>query len=298
MNPEVQELQPKLKEILYDCAVEIRATKAALFLYDSIGRFEMITEYGFKGAIRQSVDRNDPIVDRCGRGRSAFFINGLSADPRFSEILFEASSDRLLAAPIYSRGQLVGLIDMRDKAQKQPFDNADLPKAQQIAERIGEVFASKNVFGQRYIALANTEEAPTFVPGVVAIKAAPLQSLPAGAALRPPVVAPDPWPQSAVAAPPVAPVRAPEPAPGNRVPRLSSMILEARTATKSLVRPPAPESLGDVSWSLCGRCCAPSFSSRMWPSSRSRRSGTWVAYRRWPRSRRFPKRPRRFCSRS
>jgi HD-GYP domain len=241
VNPEVQELQPKLKEILYDCAVEIRATKAALFLYDGVGRFEMITEYGFKGAVRQSVDRNDPIVDRCGRGRSAFFINGL-ADARFSEILYEASSDRLLAAPIYNRGQLVGLIDMRDKAQKQPFDNADLPKAQQIAERIGEVFASKNVFGQRFITLANTEEPLTVVPGNVAIKAAPLPSG-AVAAVRAPVAAPGPKPPPVITAPPDAPVKAP--APSNRVPRLSTMILEARTSMKSLVRPPAQESLGD-----------------------------------------------------
>src|SRR5436190_22724608 len=90
VNPEVKDLQPKLKEVLYDCAVEIRATKAALFLYDSVGRYEIVAEYGFKGAIRQSVDQKDPVVDRCGRGRSAFFVNGLSADPRFSEIMYES----------------------------------------------------------------------------------------------------------------------------------------------------------------------------------------------------------------
>jgi hypothetical protein len=33
VHPDIEELQSKLKEILYDCAVEIRATKAALYLY-------------------------------------------------------------------------------------------------------------------------------------------------------------------------------------------------------------------------------------------------------------------------
>lgn len=48
MHSEIEELRPKLKEILYDCAVEIRATKAALYLYDGAGRFELVTEYGFE----------------------------------------------------------------------------------------------------------------------------------------------------------------------------------------------------------------------------------------------------------
>jgi hypothetical protein len=239
VNPEVKELQPKLKEVLYDCAVEIRATKAALFLYDSIGRFEIVTEYGFKGAIRQSVDRKDPIVDRCGRGRSAFFINGLSADPRFSEIMYESASDRLLAAPIYNRGQLVGLIDMRDKAQKQPFDNSDLPKAQKIAERMAELFANKNVFGQRFISLAHPEEHLNVVPGNVAINSAPLPSGAAESARPPSSTA---TPKSAPATS-TAPAKAAVPAPGSRVPRLSALIIEGRATANRLVLPPPPESL-------------------------------------------------------
>ena len=237
MNPEVKDLQPKLKEVLYDCAVEIRATKAALFLYDSIGRFEIITEYGFKGAIRQSVDRKDPIVDRCGRGRSAFFINGLSADPRFSEIMFESASDRLLAAPIYSRGQLVGLIDMRDKAQKALFDNSDLPKAQKIAERIAELFANKNVFGQRFISLAHPDEHLNVVPGIVTISPPASSGAAAAPQPAPAAAAPKPSPQ-----PVTAPARAPAPQ-GSRVPPLSALIIDGRAAASRIALPPPPEAL-------------------------------------------------------
>jgi len=122
VHPEVEELRPKLKEILYDCAVDIRATKAALFVQDGLGRFELVTEYGFRGSIREWADANDPMVDRCGRGRTPFFVNGMAAEPRFSQLLYESSTDRLLAAPLYSRGKLIGLIDMRDKPGKQLFD--------------------------------------------------------------------------------------------------------------------------------------------------------------------------------
>ncbi|HYR28918.1 MAG TPA: GAF domain-containing protein, partial [Thermoanaerobaculia bacterium] len=154
MNPEVEELRPKLKEILYDCAVDIKATKAALYLFDGTSRFELVTEYGFRGGTRQFADTNDALIDRCGRGRTPFFVNGVAVEPRFSELLFESSTDRLLAAPLYSRGKLVGVIDMRDKAGKLPFDQTDVPKAQSIADRMVQLFVDMNVFGQRFIALS------------------------------------------------------------------------------------------------------------------------------------------------
>ncbi|HKR63466.1 MAG TPA: GAF domain-containing protein, partial [Thermoanaerobaculia bacterium] len=159
MRPEVEELRPKLKEILYDCAVDIRATKAALYLFDGTNKFELLTEYGFRGNARPSADFNDPVVDRCGRGRIAFFINGLAAEPRFSPMLFEASTDRLLVAPLYERGKLIGFLDLRDKPAQAPFEAADAKRAQQIADRMVEIFAEKNLFGHRYISLSRLSDA-------------------------------------------------------------------------------------------------------------------------------------------
>lgn len=216
MNPEVEQLRPRLKEILYDCAVEVRATKAALYLFDGVGRFDLIAEYGFRGVAREWLDRNQPVVDRCGRGRTPYFINGIAAEPRFSEYLYEASTDRLLAAPIYSRGELVGLIDMRDKQGRAPFDTADLGKAQQIAERMISLFATKNVFRQRFVTLSNTEPVP---------------------------------PVPAAAAPPPAPVAAPAPAPpapAPAAPRLGTLAMQARSATEHLVIAPPVRELAEA----------------------------------------------------
>jgi len=231
MHPDIAELQSKLKEILYDCAVEIRATKAALYLYDGNGRYELITEYGFRGEIRQLADRSDPIVDRCGRGRNAFFINGLAAEPRFSELMYESGTERLLAAPIYLRGQLVGLIDMRDKAGKQAFDTTDAPKALRIADRIAELFANKNVFNLRYITLSEADEQTSPPPS------------------------PQPSPAPAAPPPPATPPPAPRPLPaapssrkdsGTFKPRLASLIIEARAAAERIVVPQNPETLSDA----------------------------------------------------
>ena len=202
MHPEVQELQAKLKEILYDCAIELRATKAALYLFDpEAKRYELITEYGFRGTIRPWADGRDPLIDRSQRSRNPFYVNGLMAEPRLSDILYQSATDRMLVAPIFLRGQLVGVVDMRDKAGKQPFDQSDLVKGQRIADRVAELFSNKNVFSQRFITLSGTST--------------PM---------------PEPSP------PPAAP---PSPAEGKYPPHLSKLIEEARAATERL-SPPAP----------------------------------------------------------
>ena len=233
MHPEIQELQTKLKEILYDCAVEIRATKAALYLSTNDGRFELITEYGFRGVIRPLADRTDPVVDRCGRGRTPFFINGLNTEPRFSHVMFESASDRLLAAPLYLRGNLVGFVDMRDKAGKAPFEAADLPKAQKIVERIGEQFANRNVFNQRFITLSEAPPKATLVP----------PSMSPSEARVAPIVDPAPPKPAAPAKPSLW--GAERSAPAN-VPALSTLIIEARSNADRIAVPESPDTIGEA----------------------------------------------------
>lgn len=243
MHPEVEELRPKLKELLYDCAVDLKATKAALFLFDGAGKFELVTEYGFRGVIRQTADVGDPVVDRCGRGRNAFFINGVGTEPRFSQLLFESSTDRLLVAPLYSRGKLVGLIDMRDKAGKLPFEQSDIPRAMAIAERMVDLFANKNVFGHQFISLSDIGVPATTAPAPErAPERAPAVSGEAPIPSGPPVSATPPQARRVAEAQPVAAV--PSETRG-RVPRLATLVLEARTYAGGIVVPTAPESLSD-----------------------------------------------------
>ena len=233
VHPDIEELQAKLKEILYDCAVELRSTKAALYLLEpQDNRFELTTEYGFRGALRSAADQNDPVVDRCGRSRTPFFVNGLMAEPRFSEILYESSTDRMLVAPIYQRGSLVGFVDMRDKAAKQPFETTDLPKAQRIADRVGELFANKNIFGQRFIQLSTSPAEEGALTGVYSPAA-----VPGGvAAAAPAVVKPatGPYPRAVP-----SPGGAPAPGRAGRVvPEIPEMVREAKAGVELMLRVP------------------------------------------------------------
>jgi hypothetical protein len=246
VHPEVEELRPKLKEVLYDCAVEIRATKAALYLFDGSSLFELVTQFGFKGGVRAAADFNDPLVDRCGRGRNAFFINGVAAEPRFSELLFEASTDRMLAAPLYARGKLIGLIDMRDKAGKQPFDSTDIPKAQHIADRMVELLIEKPIFGHRFITLSKFSGRHTTVQEGATEKVVP--PAPPAAEAAPPAAAARVSGTQAAAIPAAAPAPAPAPPPRNEVrahvPRLATLVIDARTIAGRILTG-TPESFGE-----------------------------------------------------
>jgi response regulator RpfG family c-di-GMP phosphodiesterase len=159
MLNEVKAIEPTLKQILYGCVEHVQATKAALFisashdLNDKI--YELVTSYQYNDSSRRIVKATDDLVDRLAVKRNAFFVNGLGADQRFSEMLFRQGTDRLLVTPLFTRGRLVGFIDMRDKAGRKPFDAPDVEAAQKIAEEVLAVLSAKNLFGVGPIALAD-----------------------------------------------------------------------------------------------------------------------------------------------
>jgi putative nucleotidyltransferase with HDIG domain len=154
-----QKIEPQLKEILYRFLEEVRATKAALYLSDDAGRFDLVTQYGFRDAARPSYSQDDDLIDRLVTRRSPFYLNGLGADPRFSELLYEADTSRMLVAPIYSRGKLVGMVDLRDKARQEPFEQPDVAETQKIVDHFLEVFAAHGLFGQRSGTVSQRDDA-------------------------------------------------------------------------------------------------------------------------------------------
>ncbi|MEA2465842.1 MAG: hypothetical protein QOJ98_3589, partial [Acidobacteriota bacterium] len=158
MLPELKALEAALKQILYGCVEHVHATKAALYLSSShdlnAKQYEIVTSYQYNPAGRKVVSANDDLVDRLAVKRAPFFVNGLGADQRLAEMLFQQGNDRLLVTPLFARGRLLGFIDMRDKAGKKPFDTPDLGAAKQIADQMLHVLASNKLFGLAPIALS------------------------------------------------------------------------------------------------------------------------------------------------
>jgi response regulator RpfG family c-di-GMP phosphodiesterase len=162
MLTEVKGIEPTLKQILYGCVEHVQATKAALYLSASHDLndkvYELVTSYQFNDLTRKVLRSTDDLVDRLVVKRNAFFVNGLGSDQRFSEILFRQGTDRILATPLFTRGRLVGFIDMRDKAGKKPFDVPDVEAAKKIADEVLAVLHAKSLFGVGPLALS--EEPP------------------------------------------------------------------------------------------------------------------------------------------
>ena len=148
MASELSEIEPKLKEILYNCLEQIRATKAALYVAAVDQQpLSLVTQYGFKEGLRKSIELNDPSIDLLLLKRVPFFLNSIAEDSRFAQTLDSAATSRILVAPIYFRGRLFGLVDMRDKAAGRPFEFSDSETAQAIAQQFIEVFAEHGLFG-------------------------------------------------------------------------------------------------------------------------------------------------------
>jgi hypothetical protein len=165
--PEISSHEPKLKEILYRCLEDLKATKAALYLMlEGEDSYRLVTHYGFRDLSRRDVSARDEVVDRLIVKRAPFFVNGLMDDSRFSEMLFNSETTRMLIAPIYVRGKLVGFLDIRDKAAKEPFANPDLPSVQRIADQFLDFFTQSGMYGQKTPTLTNvrTPSQETIVP--------------------------------------------------------------------------------------------------------------------------------------
>src|SRR2546423_11131970 len=151
-RPPIEEarlIEPALKRALYQCLERIHATKAALYLattYGSNNAFELVTSYGWSAPPR-ALDERNLIVGRLAATRMPLMVNSVAADKRVAEVLFEQGSERVLALPILARGQLVGIIDLRDKAGKKPFETVDVAAADSIRREIERVLATKSLYG-------------------------------------------------------------------------------------------------------------------------------------------------------
>lgn len=189
MLVEVKSIEAQLKQILYSCVEHVQATKAALYLSVSKDlnekRYEIVTHYQYNPADRKVVTANDDLVDRLAVKRTPFYVNGLSSDQRFAEMLFRQGNDRMLAAPIFSRGRLIGFIDMRDKAGKRPFETPDVQAAQKIVEDMIRVLAKNNLFGLAPVALVDDPTA--VVPNVVPASSPSMPAVPSNAGPATPV---------------------------------------------------------------------------------------------------------------
>ncbi len=149
------ECERRTKEVLYRCLEEIGATKAALYLSGSDDTFEIMTSYGFgkREPIVAVVRPGDALYDWVRRHRTVpSYLNDVHEDPPLGRMLENAGTARLLTIPITVGERLVGFIDTRDKARRQPFTSEDIVVARTIAADLEKLL--------KEIGIYDTAEAP------------------------------------------------------------------------------------------------------------------------------------------
>lgn len=155
LPPLTPEAELRLKQLLYRCMEELEATKAALYLANSEGNFELVISYGFgrRDRLAPEISASHPLWAWVRRHRTTpAFVNTSVEVPELQPTLEDAGTSRLLTIPLAVGDRLTGLVDARDKARRQPYSSADLPAARQIATAIEVAIKELGLYGAPTVA--------------------------------------------------------------------------------------------------------------------------------------------------
>jgi putative nucleotidyltransferase with HDIG domain len=142
--------EKQAKQVLYRYLEEMQVTKAALYLQSTEGGFELATYYGFgkRDQVAVTIATGNPLFDWVRRHRTnPAFLNQINDAPELAGMLEGAGTAKLLTIPIVVRGRLVGFVDARDKARKEPFAQQDATLARRISVGIERLLAELNLYG-------------------------------------------------------------------------------------------------------------------------------------------------------
>lgn len=249
------------REDLYLLMEKIRATRAAFYLVDPGGGYRLQSSYGFGRGdkLAERLQRADPLPTTIFEKREPFFVNDVRSAGKLAETMEATSSTRLLAAPLYLDGRIVGILDVRDKAGREVFGNDDIPWVKDVLRRIAAkvrslpYFASPPQSEELAAGRSPFEQTATFarrppVPGggLQLFESSRVSDAPAGA---PPASAAG----GGVAVPPPAPAVVPSPLSHlpNQTARVARQVEEALASAAALrpAAPAAPAAARDASFS-------------------------------------------------
>ena len=116
------------QDFLAVVAQKWRPAKAAFYTLDPGGAvFRLKAQFGFTRGDRlaERLGRNEPLVNQIYEHREPTFINNVNQAGRLSDTMVQSTSTRMLVAPLYLDGRIMGLVDVRDKAGRISFTHDD-----------------------------------------------------------------------------------------------------------------------------------------------------------------------------
>jgi hypothetical protein len=116
------------QDFLAVVAQKWRPAKAAFYTLDPGGAvFRLKAQFGFTRGDRLSerLGRNEPVVNQIYEHREPTFMNNPNQAGRLADTMIQSTSTRMLVAPLYLDGRIMGLVDVRDKAGRIAFTHDD-----------------------------------------------------------------------------------------------------------------------------------------------------------------------------
>lgn len=132
------EEEKQVKEILYLLMEKVRATKAAFYLAETNATFRLVSHYGFTRTDRlpDLLGRSDPLTVTVFSHREPYYVNDIRQAGALASIMEAASATRMMTAPLYLDGRIVGILDVRDKAGRESFTGDDASWVTEILRRL------------------------------------------------------------------------------------------------------------------------------------------------------------------
>ena len=115
-----------------------RPAKAAFYTLDpASGTFRLKAQFGFGRTdhLAERLGRNDALVNHLYEHREPTFVNNVNLAGKLTDVMVQATSTRLLLAPLYLDGRIMGLVDVREKAARQGFSQDDVLEISDLLRR-------------------------------------------------------------------------------------------------------------------------------------------------------------------
>ncbi len=154
------ELAHQCTQELYRCLEEVGSSKGALYLRVPKGQagegvFSLVCEYGWPRGSHapEAIAPEDPLLLWVQREKRPFVVNEVGDFPELGPFSEGSEAPRFLLAPIYLKGDWVGLLVQRERIKGVLFDlNRDEKPTMRICNDIVEVLTGLNTYGEPAVA--------------------------------------------------------------------------------------------------------------------------------------------------
>ncbi len=106
------------------------------------GEFRLAAQVGFspRDLPAPSFGKENPLLERIHHFRKPFYFNSLSEAGGLRQQMEASRTAKLLAAPVYEDGRLIGIVEARDKAAGELFHQED---ARAVSEVVAEILSRR-----------------------------------------------------------------------------------------------------------------------------------------------------------